>query len=142
MTVLVIDSSVAVKWFLTEAHSAEALHLLRRESYLHAPSFLLLELDSTLTKRILAGFLTPSMAREIRGAMKQLPVQFHDFVPLLEQAFEFALETRQTVYDCLFLALAVSLGSRMVTADRRFHDGISKGPLRGYVLRIDEMPAA
>lgn len=142
MTVLVIDSSVAVKWFLTEAHSAEALHLLKRESYLHAPSLLMLEFDGTLTKRIRAGLLTPSIAREIRGAMKQLPVQFHDFVPLLEQAFELAIETRQTVYDCLFLALAVHLGSRMVTADRRFHDGILTGPLRDYLLWIGDVPAA
>jgi predicted nucleic acid-binding protein len=39
--------------------------------------------------------------------------------PLLPRSIEIAARTGARVYDCLYVALAVSLDCRLVTADRR-----------------------
>ena len=38
---LIVDASIAVKWFFTESHTAEARRLLAHRIVLHAPSHIL-----------------------------------------------------------------------------------------------------
>jgi len=45
----------------------------------------------------------------------------------------------RTVYDCMYLALAVQLGGRMVTADERFVNGLANGPWANYVIRLHDV---
>ncbi len=139
MTGLVVDSSVAAKWFLIEPFSGQALSLLKSGFELAAPSILLVELDNVLVKRIRAELLARELAEAIRVALRRMPIRIHDFAPLLDAAFDLAVRTRQTVYDCLFLALATLVDGQMVTADRRFYDGIPPGRLRERLLWIGDV---
>jgi predicted nucleic acid-binding protein len=120
MSPYVVDSSVAAKWFFPELHSEEALVLLDDRHELHAPDLLLMETDSVVCKRIRTREITARIGREIRTALRRAPVRLHPSEPLLEPAFELAVATQQSIYDCVFLALAVLLRARLVTADRRF----------------------
>jgi len=124
MSLYVVDSSVAAKWFFPEPHSDEALALLDDGYELHAPDLFLMEVDSVVGKRIRARELSVRIGREIRAALRRAPVRLHPSEPLLEPAFELAVATRQSIYDCVFLALALVLRGQMVTADRRFHDAL------------------
>ena len=120
MSFYVVDSSVGAKWFFPEVHSDEAFKLLADHHELHAPDLFLLEVDSVVCKRIRAHDITDRIGRDIRAAVRRAPVRLHPSELLLDPAFELAVTTEQSIYDCVFLALAVLLRGRMVTADRRF----------------------
>jgi predicted nucleic acid-binding protein len=48
----------------------------------------------------------------------QIPATRHRHAGLLEGAMTLALELSITVYDALYVALAIALDARLVTADR------------------------
>ena len=58
--------------------------------------------------------------------VRELPVTTFAHWPLLPEALDLAVALDQTVYDCLYLALAEARDSVMVTADRRFHAAVSE----------------
>lgn len=142
MTSLVVDSSVAVKWFLIEPDSEDALlvlqHGLQGKTQLHAPSLVRLELDSVLSKRIDAGFVRKESAEQIRADFERTMLQIQEVETLRNATFQLAVETRQSVYDCLFLALALVLGGHLVTADLRFKKGLPSRILRDRVITLSE----
>ena len=49
-----------------------------------------------------------------------------------------ALETGRTVYDCLYLALAVRCKGVLVSGDRRLVNALARGPLGKHVAWIGE----
>jgi predicted nucleic acid-binding protein len=127
MSLYVVDSSVGAKWFFPEPHSDKALELLDDRHELHAPDLFLMEVDNVVCKRIRTREITARIGRDIRVALRRIPVRLHPSEPLLEPAFELAVATEQSIYDCVFLALAVLLRARMVTADRRFFNSLRSG---------------
>src|SRR5208337_2994375 len=115
-TPVVVDASVGLKWYVTELHSGEAARLLGAEFEPHVPSHFYVELASALWKKVmLRGELTEDQARDVRGAVDEVPVVSHSTAGLLDEAFEIALVTRRPVYDCLYIALAERLGCVVVT---------------------------
>jgi predicted nucleic acid-binding protein len=139
MSLYVVDSSVAAKWFFLEPHSEEALTLLDNRHELHAPDLLLMEVDSVVCKRIRTREITVRLGREIRAALRRSPVRFHPSEPLLEPAFELAVDTRQSIYDCVFLALAILLRGQMATADRRFFNSMHASRYADAVCWVADM---
>ena len=138
MTAYVVDASVAAKWFLEEPFTAEAAALLRSGNRLSAPDFLLLEMDSLLVKRMRRGDLTAEKAREVRSVLGQLPLDYHAFGAFQDHAWELACQTGCSIYDCLYLAMALALGAPLVTADRKFLGSLARGPLAGHVLWVED----
>jgi predicted nucleic acid-binding protein len=53
---------------------------------------------------------------------------------------DLAISLHQTVYDCLYLALAEARNSVMVTADRRFHDVVNDSIWADRIVWIEDMP--
>lgn len=139
MSILIVDASVAAKWFFKEDGREEALSVLDEGNQLHAPDFLLLEMDSIIRKWVRRGAVGPEEGRDIRDALRLYPVQFHPFMSALDPAFDIASQTGQSVYDCLYIALAAILKGRMVTADRRLHDALKNGPFKRHVVWIGDV---
>ena len=135
---LVVDASVAVMWFVPEPHSTTAKEILSRDGTLHAPDLFRAEVVSVLCRKIQIDELNADEGREALNAFMQLPVQFHPTADLLVPAFEIALESRQYVYDCVYLILAAQLNIRMVTADRRFYKAIQKTGFRDHIDWIED----
>jgi predicted nucleic acid-binding protein len=50
------------------------------------------------------------------------------------------MQTGATVYDSLYLALAVQLGGQMVTADDAFVAKLAATPWAASVLRVQDVP--
>lgn len=139
MSVYVVDASVAAKWFLEEKHAEEALRLLGGENPLHAPDFLLLEMDSIFCKRIRRGDITYADGEDARRILRQLPIERHDFTAYLDNAYAIANMTGRSIYDSLYVALALLLGVRLVTADRRLYDAINNGPFKKHAVWIGDI---
>ena len=126
MSTVVVDASVGIKWFVPEIYSAEARQWRNGSTELHVPAFFFdLELTSILWKKVLRSDLSCSDAESIFAQLPSLPITRHPEAPLLELAFDLANRTKRTVYDCLYLALAVQLQGRMVTADLKFFNSLT-----------------
>ena len=138
MSTLVVDASVAAKWFLEEVHSRTARRVLEPGNELFAPDFLLLEMDSVLCKRLRRGDLTATDCAEARLLLRQLPITFHPVAAVQDAAYEIAVRTGHSVYDCLYVALAMLLDGKVVTADRRLANAFADDPAGTHVQWIEE----
>ena len=140
MSTYIVDASIAVKWLFAEVHSEEVFRLLEDRYWLHAPDFLTIEVDNVVCKRIRRNQINEEQGQRLRSVFRQLPIQNYAFSLLLNSAFSVAVQTRQNLYDCLYVALAVHLDAQMVTADRRFYDGLVNGPFAGQLLWVQDIP--
>ena len=133
MSRVVVDASVAVKWFVPEELSTEARQLLAPEYELLAPDLLWAEVGNVLWKKHRRGEFDEETATRILRDFSRVSVEFHASQRWTEAALQHAMRIGITVYDGLYLALAVGSGCRLVTADRRLHDSCREGPLRHVV---------
>jgi predicted nucleic acid-binding protein len=140
MSLYVVDVSVGVKWMLPEPYAAEALRLQRSAHQLHSPAFFAVELANILWKKIRQGLLTRAQADLFMAQVPALPLTLHEDRPLLTSAFDLADQTQRTVYDCMYLALALQLGGQMVTADEKLVNSLSASPWAASVLRVQDVP--
>jgi predicted nucleic acid-binding protein len=58
---------------------------------------------------------------------------------LVRPALDLALDFRISVYDAVYVVLAVRLQGRVVTADRRLVNALQGGSLAAHVLRVEEL---
>lgn len=136
--VYITDASIVEKWFFDEILSKEARRILFKGNYLYAPDFILMELDSVFCKRIKRGEITHEDSEDARTLLKQLPIEYYPFASFQNMAYGIAIQTQQSIYDCLYIALAALLDGRMVTADRRLYAGLVNGPLGKYLLWVGD----
>jgi predicted nucleic acid-binding protein len=71
-----------------------------------------LELGTVLAKRIRRGELTRAEGDVVLKELKQLPLQRHADDRLFPAAYQLALDTQRSLYDCLYLALAEAVDGR------------------------------
>jgi predicted nucleic acid-binding protein len=114
--VLVVDASVAFKWFVTEPDGGAALHLLDSEQLI-APDLIVAEVTDAAWKMFRRGALSVHQIREIP---RRLPACFDQIFPamlLAEDALQVAVALDHPVYDAFYLALAQRSETVLVTAD-------------------------
>jgi predicted nucleic acid-binding protein len=123
MSEFVVDSSVALKWAISETLQSEALKL--REEFragihsLIAPDIFTFEVGHVLSKLPRTHKLTE---QEADAALAEILTSFPDLresMPLFPRAFELSLQTRASLWDCTYLALSEHSGAPLVTADER-----------------------
>lgn len=139
MTVFAVDSSVGLKWLVPEIHSADALRLLAPADELHVPTFFDVEIGNILWKKLNRKELTRTETDAVLGLLPGLPVTRHPVEPLVADAFDIAALTQRTVYDCLYLALAIRLDCQMVTADRKLNNALAATPWNAHICWIEEI---
>ena len=140
MTLVVVDASVAVKWLLPEVHSAAARAWFTVDHLLVVPDLVFAEVGNVLSKRVRRGEMTGEQAKDTWTTFALLPLDVHPARPLGELALEIALATGQTVYDGMYLALAVQEACRLVTADRRLFNALQGGPFGERVAWVEKRP--
>jgi predicted nucleic acid-binding protein len=133
LSLYVVDANVVVKWFVPERLSEEAARLLDERYELASPDLLWPELGNVLWKKARAGQLTGQETARIVQALDQFPVAVFPSRLVLEGALEIALETGRSVYDSVYVALAVALECPLVTADERLVNALAGGPLASHV---------
>ena len=125
----VVDASVAVKWLVPEVHSGAARALLRAESVLLAPDLIRAEVGNVLWKRWRRGELDAAEVDAALADFRRFPLEVHSGELLLESAWAISRDTGLTVYDGLYVALAVAQTALLVTADRRLFEALRGGAL-------------
>ena len=132
MTTLVIDASVGAKWFLSskaEPHTEIAAALLKRyaagELRFVVPDLYWAELGNIFWKAMLLGRWQRSKAEEaIRLARgRSFPTVSSQL--LLEDAFRISTSFDRSVYDGIYVALAVASNATLVTADERLANALA-----------------
>lgn len=128
MVLLVLDTSVILKWFTEETHSDVAVKL-RNEFYrgIHGivePDLMIYEFANAL------NYNPNYTAEDVKKAIDSLvELQIDVMAPtirLLKDASEIAKKHDITVYDAVFVALAKSIGAVFVTADKKLHNRIKE----------------
>lgn len=140
----IVDASVAVKWFLWEDRADFARRLLDGERFagnqrLQVPELFFTEVGNIFWKYIRRRELTVEEAQATLASLVALPFKVHPHRPLMEAALTIASETDRTVYDSLYLALAVREQTMLITADERFYNALQNGPLAAYLLWIEDI---
>jgi predicted nucleic acid-binding protein len=133
---LVVDCSVAVKWFLEEPGDRKALTLLRSGERLVAPELIVAEIVNVLWKRVTAGGIELSQAADVPRAIPRTLAELWPLAPLAERTFAIATELRHPAYDCFYLALAEAKDARLVTADRRLAQWLAGTPWQNRCLTL------
>jgi predicted nucleic acid-binding protein len=116
---LVVDASVAVKWFVEEPGTADAVGLLNGPDPVIAPDLVVAEVANVVWKHLMRGDLKREQIAHVPGALPKMFAELWPTVWLASRAFEIASELRHPVYDCFYLALAEGEEATLVTADRR-----------------------
>jgi predicted nucleic acid-binding protein len=119
MTAYVVDASVVVKWFFPEEYSVKCRELLSSGNDLSAPSLIWSEAGNVIWKRFRRGEISPAEARETVVDILQMPVLDISSKDLLPSALEIAVAVGISVYDALYLSLALSRTCLMITADKK-----------------------
>lgn len=140
MSHFVVDASVAVKWFFPEIHGDAALRLLDDDHDLLAPDLIFSEVGNVLWKRVQRKEVTVREASTTLKGFVSLPFQIYPSRPLMSLALEIACRSQRSVYDSLYLAVAVLRQCPMVTADRRLHDALKSGPFSANLLWVGDVP--
>jgi predicted nucleic acid-binding protein len=119
----VIDSSVAFKWEVPEAHQDRANQL--RDDFrkaiheLIAPDVFPVEVAHALTRAERQGRVTAGQAVALWADVMTTAPGLHASLPLMLRAIALSSQMRVGVYDCLYVALAERESCELVTADDR-----------------------
>jgi len=136
---VVVDASVAVKWFIPEEGSGRAQAVLESDRELLAPDLLWREVANVLWRNYRRQELDARAARRILRDLARVPIDFHPAAGLAEAALETAITHGITAHDGLYLALAMGQGCPLVTADRRLHEACRRSALASLVTLVDDL---
>lgn len=125
MTQLVLDASVAVKWFLPdapdEADAATACELLigvqKGRLSLRQPAHWRPEIAAVLARRL----PTAQASESVEDLASIVGITIDDSPSVLRLAIELSAELDHHLFDTLYHALALDAGIPLVTADTRYH---------------------
>ena len=138
----VVDTSVYIKTYVQEPDSGAAVRL--RDDYhqgaheLIAPDLFPTEMGNVLVILERSGKIKPGDADVFfTHFLSEVPPLF-PAIPLLPRALEVAKQFRQTVYDCLYVALAEREGCELVTADDKLVKAVQ--PTLPFVVPLSSLP--
>ncbi|MCY3885061.1 MAG: type II toxin-antitoxin system VapC family toxin [Gammaproteobacteria bacterium] len=114
---LVVDSSVAAKWFFAERNSREAQLLLSPRFSLIAPDFILSEVANVIWKKYRRNEI--SHFHPYIEALDRLTevIKLHPLADYVIQAVSLAIQIDHPVYDCIYLTCAQGHSLPFLTAD-------------------------
>jgi predicted nucleic acid-binding protein len=128
MDKVVIDSSVAIKWFVVEPYSSDARRVLNEYQTgtltLLAPDLIYAEVGNIVWKKQRFQGLEAADAQQIIEAFRLVMFSITSASTLLNEAYHLAVTHQRTVYDALYLALSVREQCRYLTADERLVNAI------------------
>lgn len=138
MSAVVVDASVAVKWFLPEPYARAARRVLAGRRTLLAPDLIWAEVSNVLWKRLQRAEITREVAERILRDFRRFPLRTDAAKRLLEPAWALAAQWGVSVYDGLYLALAISRRCRLVTADRSLIEATKKASFASSIIWVEE----
>jgi predicted nucleic acid-binding protein len=125
---LVLDTSVAIAWYLPEAFASAArsyqTQLLDGRVRLLVPSLHFWEMANVLRTYVRRRELMPSLAEEIYALHLDAPLEVEE--PDRAAVLSTALELDATAYDAVFITLARTLDAPLLTAERKTRPWVAR----------------
>jgi predicted nucleic acid-binding protein len=135
---LVVDASVALKWFLADEPDADrALAVLRGGGVLVAPDIILAEVCNAAWRSARLGRIARNQVKEIANALPRFFDRIAGSATLIARAVEIADQLDHPVYDSLYLSLAEMEQANVITADLHLI-----GKIRGTPWKNRAVPLA
>jgi predicted nucleic acid-binding protein len=125
---VVVDAGVVIKWFVPEVGSDAASRLLASADRLEAPDLLFAEIANAIWKKVLRGQLTRAESQRLVSDIENIAVDTTPCRALANDAHAIALITSRSVYDSMYVALALRRDTRVITADERFFHALQSFP--------------
>jgi predicted nucleic acid-binding protein len=136
VSIYVVDASVVIKWFLPEIHSDAARRLLSAPHEYFSPDLLFPEVGNVIWKKVRRGELTAEQGERLAVDVSTIAVETVPTRGLLVAAHALAAATGLTVYDCMYLALAVRFKTEMITADDRVGRTVAAHTMTAVHVRL------
>lgn len=144
----VLDSNVAVKWVIPEAHSDKAIRIrdlaIAGSTELLIPHFFPYEVANVLSKaerpqNAQSPRLQPMEGARLLADVLNVPMRIMNVLANLARAYEISSQTRSSVFDCLYVALAEQEGTDFITADTRLVNNL-RGQINIAIIDLATMP--
>ncbi len=134
----VIDASVLIKLFFEEEHSGAAERFVQATEELLAPDLIWSETANVIWKRYRRGELSHEDAAGIAAQIVGMPLRISPSANLIPDALDLAMQFDRTVYDGLYVALAVRTKSVVISGDERLVNSLTGTPLEKNVAWIGD----
>ena len=120
MSKLVLDTSVAVAWYLPEIFSEAARawqdRMIDGAVQLIAPSLHCWEMANVLRTYVRRGEIDRALASDVYDLHLEAPIE--QVEPSRARVLETALDYQTTAYDAVYIALSLELDLPLLTAER------------------------
>ena len=130
---MILDASVAVKLVVAEPGTIEAREVCFAQPTLAAPDWVLIETASAVWGKVMRSEVRsadmPALMRTLPGFFETL----HPSLELVDDGLRMAVELQHHVYDCLYLALALREGQKLLTADKGFATSANRAGFKQHV---------
>lgn len=136
---LVVDASIAVKWFLPEPNDEHALKLLHSGKQLCAPDLIYAEVGNVLWKRVRFGELTEQEAEIVLLGLLNLPLLIYPIASLAINTLKLSFHMERTFYDSAYLAITASQSIPLATADKRLFNALQNTELQPQVVWVKDI---
>ena len=132
----VIDASVMAMLLFREAHSMAAENWMRRTQRPLAPDLIWAEVANVVWKRHRRQEISTTEALAITDQLLAAPIHIYPSSDLIKDATELALKFDRTIYDSLYLALAIRTKTVLVSGDKRLVNSLKNTNIEKYVVWI------
>jgi len=136
VSVFVVDAGVVLKWFVPEIHSDAARRLLSAAHQYLAPDLLFPEVGNAIWKKVRRGELTAEDGKRLAADISSIAVETVSTRSLMIDAHALAVAIGLTVYDAMYLTLAVRLKTELITADVRLNRTVAANPMTAAHVRL------
>lgn len=136
--IVVVDPSVALKWFVEEPLRPQARMLLADKHELIAPDILIAGVAELAWRKVTRGEISAEQAEPIvrNIALPAFISAFVDSARLRSRAFAIALQCGRPVYECFYAACAEAATAPLVSTDETFLQALKSAEIdvRGLPL--------
>jgi predicted nucleic acid-binding protein len=133
---IVVDASVAAKWYIDEPDCDAARSLIGATSDCIAPDLILAEFANVAWKRLSRHEISEEQATAMVDHLPSVLLEIVPCLALRQPALSIAIALDHPAYDGFYLALAMQRGLNLVTADKRLLDRVRGTPWEATVLHI------
>lgn len=128
MNTRILDTSVAIAWYLPETFSAGARswrdRILSGMIRALVPSLHYVEFANVLRTYVKRGEMDPELAEEVYSLHLEAPLEVVD--PQRDEILRTALEFSATSYDAVYINLALRQGAPLLTGERTTTPWVTK----------------
>ena len=119
----VIDTSALVRLFVPDGPVPEGLDdffkgVERNNNIAIGPELLLAETANVLSRKTELGDFSKAESVQLLADVLSMPIRYFPHGPLITEAFDLAQNYNITVYDAIYLALAIQQGALLFSADK------------------------